>query len=747
MDLIPNACFRLLESSGATTTLGTGAYRVILDDPVGDITVAVHIIPDEENRKVRGGRNKKREAELKHRRRKAPPSLVGELKWIRRSELLALSAEGLVRPFDTARPPLRPLSKDSQLLFERRKRAMSPFLNLKTLQEWITIHGSLKALVAHVVATEEVSRNFVYRQWSTLCRWGIDEESLAPRYDRCGAPGVARPSDPGVRQKAGRKTTAQRIARHYGHQLPPSQPGYTTEWAAAIRAADKKIPSPKPKWPKRCLLVIESAFCGKAEEVDGRIAYVKPEFGTYPTNPQIRRILTESKSRLERIIELTTKRHFQSALRGLVARNWQGVSGPGHTWAIDSTVGDIYLRSSVNRAWIVGRPVVYIIVDIWSTAIVGFYVCLTGPSWATARICVFNAAADPQLTADLWGYQPVLTLSPQPTICYALLCDRGEYLSQGHRTTAFELIPHTSYTPPYRGDLKGMVEVLHRIAKDAQFMFLPGAMDYRREELEIRKVNPADCTMTAQDYVHYLHEVFSEYNLTADRRHRIDSHMAAAGVYPSPAGLWSWGHAMGIGYRKHMPESTLITKLLPTGTASVRRDGIRYAGCDYTCPEIEQAQWTAIARNRGGWDIPVYYYPGPMRSIWTPDGTQSHLLKLDIRDDTRASPETTYDEWADCVAEQTIKLPYQQHENQMTSLDVLARIRTIEREARRKTEEAIARAQGATPTMTEARLMEAAATTHPSRSEAKTAENIRDEALDAHQKMMDELLGSANYGN
>lgn len=745
MDLIPNACFRLQSSPLTPPTLGAGAYRVILDDPVGDITVAVHIVADEESRNIRGGRHKKRDIELKHKRRKAPQSLVGELKWIRRSELLALSSEGLVRSFETARPPLRPLSKDSRQVFERRKRAMSPFLNLKVLQEWITIHRSLKALVAHVVVTAGVSRTFVYRQWSNLCLWGIDEESLAPRYDRCGAPGVARPCDSGVRQKPGRKTIAQRIAHHYGHHLPPSQPGYTTEWAAAIRAADKKIPSPKPKWPKRCQLIIASAFCGKAEEINGRIAYVKPERGTYPTPRQILRILTESKSLLERIVEQTTKRHFQSALRGLVARNWQGVSGPGHTWAIDSTVGDIYLRSSVNRAWIVGRPIVYIIVDVWSTAIVGFYVCLTGPSWATARVSIFNAAADPLLTADLWGYQPVLSLSPSPTICHALQCDRGEYLSKGHRTTAFELITHTSYTPPYRGDLKGLVEVLHRITKDEQFMFLPGSMDYRRQELEIRKVNPANCTMTVTDYVHYLREVFSEYNLTADRRHRIDAHMEAAGVYPSPAGLWSWGHAMGIGYRKHIPETALITKLLPTATARVRRDGIRYAGCDYTCAEIEQEQWSAIARNCRGWDIPIHTYPGPMRSIWTPDSTQSHLLKLNLRDDTRASPETTYDEWADCLAEQTIKWPQQQHENLMTSMDVLGRIQTIEREARRKTEEAIARAKGATPTMTEARLMEVAATTHPSRSEAKTAEDLRDEAMENHQRMMDQLLGGADY--
>ena len=116
---------------------------------------------------------------------------------------------------------------------------------------------------------------------------------------------------------------------------------------------------------------------------------------------------TSELTRLQRILEKTTKAHFKRALRGLTARNWEGVAGPGHTWAIDSTVGDIYLRSSVNRAWIVGRPIVYIIVDIWSTAVVGFYVCLTGPSWNTAKVSLFNATADPALLGDLWGYEPI----------------------------------------------------------------------------------------------------------------------------------------------------------------------------------------------------------------------------------------------------------------------------------------------------------------------------------------------------
>lgn len=750
MDLIQNGTFRILKELKPSTEYPPGIYRVILDEQTIGKTIAVLIQPEDGAKRGKGGRPKKQDKDLKGRRKKPPLPLVGELLWMDRDELQRLADAGLLKTMTLERKTGSPLSDRSQIEYDRRILAMADFLDLKKLQESILIFDGLGGLVRDAMKKAGASSTYVYKQWSNLCRWGIDEKSLKPRRDECGGPGIKRPCHPGSattpeKKKAGRKTRAQRIARAYGIKLDPTQPGMSSEWAAAIRAADKQIPTPKPSWPKRCTLIGESAFCAKAKEVDGKIILVKPEIGQYPNDKQIKRVLTIDKTRLERLIERTTKAHFNMAKRGLIARNWQGVAGPNHTWAIDSTVGDIYLRSSVNRAWIVGRPIVYVIVDIWSTAVVGFYICLCGPSWNTAKISLFNAAADPALVAELWGYQSILTLNPAPTMCYSLLCDRGEYLSQGHRTTAIKLLPLTSYAPPYRGDLKGLVEVLHRIEKDAQFLFEPGAMDYRREELELRKVNPEDCVYTVREYTQYLYELFSEYNLTADRRHRVDAHMLAANVFPSPAGLWHFGHAMGIGFRRTIEEADLITELLPSANGRVRRDAVRHAGCDYSSPEIEQAQWTAYARNFGGRDIPLNYYPGAMGPIWTPNTGGAGLLKLQISDESRASSEITVDEWSDCLALATMKNPMDQHHRKMDSLDSLNRIKALRDNAVRLTAEALAKASGSAPPMTEARAIEMAATTHPSRSEATVKEQVRDEALQSHQEMMDAILNSGNY--
>ena len=600
-------------------------------------------------------------------------------------------------------------------------------------------------LVREAMAGSSVSRAYVYKQWSTLCRHGLSNISLRPRRDRCGAPNVQRPCDPGGRQKAGAKTIRQRISKTLGIDLKPDQPGMSTIWRASIIAADKAIKTPvKPGMSQRYKLIIDSAFVRKYRQVGNALESVDPVKGMYPNLQQVRRVLAVEVPRLERLLQQTTLGHFKRALRGLVARNWKGVAGPGHTWAIDSTIADIYLRSSLNRAWIVGRPIVYVIVDVWSTAVVGFYVCLTGPSWNTAKISLFNSAADPSLVGEMWGYQPVLSLNPTPTMCYQLMCDRGEYLSKGASLTAIKLIPSMAYAPPYRPDLKGLVEVLHRIEKDKQFLFIPGAMDARRAEFDLRKSRPEESALTVREFVQVLHQIFSEYNLSADRSKRVDAHMVAAGVFPSPAGLWRWGNEMGIGLRRAIPQGDLITTLLEPGTASIGRSSVVFAGNDYESKVVNAEQWTTVARNFGSWKIPVYSYPGSVGRIWTPYTGGEGLIDLRISDQAKTSAEVTYDELSDSIAHMQLQRADIAHQRMLHALKSLRTVQTITANAAHQTALALDKARGAMPSMTDARILEVSQRPGSSGSEMRATEEIRDEAIQAHEEMMRAFLDAAS---
>lgn len=747
MELMHNQVIRLAGGEDA------GTYRVILDEIQIGKTCVVRLDALEQRPPNRQGRPKAKTTRKP--RKKAQPPLINELRWLDRESLKQQEHAKALDVLEIEQESLywSVVPEKDLAIYRRRCEIMRDFLVFSILREHILAYQSLSRLIKEAMERTGASRTVVRKLFSLLCRHGFSESSLRPRRDRCGAPGVARPCDPGGRKKAGAKTTKQRIARAYGEELPPEQPGMSTDWRHRILAADKSLPAPKPPMPERCTKILASAFIKRYRQVNGELIPIETNLGDYPNRAQIRRVLEVEIPRLERLLQQTTKGHFTRNMRGSTGKSWQGVSGPGHTWAIDSTIGDIYLRSSINRAWIIGRPVVYIIVDVWSTAIVGFFVCLTGPSWAMAKIALYCAASDPALIADLWGYQPVLSLWPTPTLCYSLQCDRGEYLSQAARFTAAQLIPRQSITPPYRPELKGCVEVPHRIIKDRVFTFVPGAIDMRRKEFELRRVKMQDAVLTAQNYTHLLHSIFADYNLTANRENRLDAHMRAANVYPSPAGLWHWGHEMGIGFRRALPQNQLISTLLPQAQARVTRSGVMQGGLLYESDVINEQSWTTYARNLGGWDIDTYYFPGSMSRIWTPPPAGNGLLELNLSDQANASAELTSDEILDAFAYARANKAEQEHLRVMQALRSLERNTAIKEQAVRKTQEALAQYDGPDLTASEARMLEQTYRLTKNSSPISVEDHVnkgvkeRTEAMDAHFAMMQQLMSATNYGD
>lgn len=705
MELMHNQLFKLLEAEGGTYS--AGLYRTILNERGMGKIVAVQLDAPKEKTGRRCGRPRL-EKTLRPRKKPRQP-LVGDLLWMASDELQMLEKANLLIPVELERDPVcfRPLiNMQRQKEHERRIVAMAGFLNFTRLEEGILTHHGLAGLVSEAVTTAGVSRAFVYEQWSKLARLGINELSLYPRQDLSGARGGRRPCSPGGRRKAGPKTLAEQIAKDFGTPIAPLQPGMTHAWEDLMLAADRQIKSPKLSARARYQHVLQSAFVRKFQQVGQEIVPIELAKGSYPNFAQFKWLITTRKSLIERVRQNTTQGHFDRSLRGLKGKNWEGSPGPGYCWAIDSTIGDIYLRSSIDRAWIIGRPIVYIIVDVWSTAIVGFHVCLAGPSWDTAKISLFNAVMPTQLKNSLFGCEASLALNPHPTLCFQLMCDRGEYLSIAARQTLLKLIGCGSYAPPYRPDLKGLVEVIHRIVKDQQFPFTPGAIDFRRKEYELRRVRMEDSAYTLHDYIMHLEVIFDRYNLTSDRSNRLDAHMIGAGVYPSPAGLWRYGHQVGLGFSRATPMADLIHNLLPETTARVKKDGVHVGGLLYEAPQLDGLDWTARARIQKHFEVPARFYPGSVSRVWTPHPIDKGFLELHISDQANASQELRFDEIADAFAYQKLKRSEQEHLRINYVQESMQKEEQIRKNAIEATRESTGRAKGESPPVTLAREFE-----------------------------------------
>lgn len=745
MELISDVVFRIVDGPAS------GLYRIVIVDPPLAAVAAARLDPEEHGCSIMSGRRK--QASTKNARKKPPKRLVTQLRWFQLDALYRMRAAGALLVAEIKIPARNYRTDDNAHaeLFGEHTRIMAPLLDPTQRHELVLVHHGWSGFVKNAQASHGCSRSLVYKLISRLCRYGFQPRSLLPDYAFCGAPRVPRPidiaEDREQRKKAGRKTNAERGATHAGIPTPAHvQPGMSTDWRIRVLAADLKISSPKPPMPQRITQIHASAFVTTYEEKDGSFVGKLGPKGTYPNDAQIRHLLRSTNDRLERLLEATTRAHYERALKGMKGRSWKNVAGPGHTWAIDSTVGDIILRSSVNRAWILGRPVVYVIVDVWSTAVVGFYVCMSGPSWAMARVALFNACAPAELLGDLWGFRGVPYLNPVPTLAANLLCDRGEYLSRAASEDSLAMLLTMSYTPPRRPDYKGIVEVLHRITKNKTYFLVPGAIDARRKEYELRRVQPWKSALTIQEFVHYLFILFREYNLTSDRSHRLDAHMVAANVHPSPAGLWNWGHRSGIGFGRHVVLDDLIRSLLQPVDAKVTREGVMFGGRLYSSALIGQQQWSALARNFGSWPIEALAYPGSVSRLWTPSHTGDGLLQLELSDESSASRELTVEEAMDAFAVQSLKNAELAHDKADKRTTTALQIRKLVAAAIDRTAAADQAYSGPDATPGEARQIEAATRLMhkvPQRSEPPRSET-ESEAEDRYLETMARLLQYSN---
>ncbi|NDV22253.1 hypothetical protein [Desulfovibrio sp. JC022] len=103
-----------------------------------------------------------------------------------------------------------------------------------------------------------------------------------------------------------------------------------------------------------------------------------------PTKWQMLHFYKREYSQVEKLIKRTNAIEYTKDVRPLKGTANSNVLGPGSRFEIDATIADIYLGSDSDRGNIVGRPVIYMVIDVFSRMVAGFYVGFESPSYAAA---------------------------------------------------------------------------------------------------------------------------------------------------------------------------------------------------------------------------------------------------------------------------------------------------------------------------------------------------------------------------
>lgn len=377
---------------------------------------------------------------------------------------------------------------------------------------------------------------------------------------------------------------------------------------------------------------------------------------------------------------------YDKDLRGLLGTATAETWGPGSRYQIDATIADVYLVSRLDRRRIIGRPVVYVVIDVFSRMIVGLYVGLEGPSWIGAMMALANTAEDKVAFCKRFGRHITPDEWPCDQLPATLLGDGGEIASSliSALLTNFNIVVETAAS--YRADWKGIVERRFRLLPAAYKPFVPGYInvDFRaRGGTDYR----FDAVLDIDDFTRVLIECVlyfnNEYELT---KYDKDRSVAADRVPPIPIDLWEWGRTHRSGALRSFPHDLVKFFLMPVAQAKVTELGLKFMGNFYTTPKAVQERWFDRARQQGRWELSVSYDTRDFDQICVHDPkSASRYAVASLTDRSRANKHLTL-----CEIQQQEQLAKHDSANrkldqQMAKADFIGNVENIVANAETKT--------------------------------------------------------------
>ena len=300
---------------------------------------------------------------------------------------------------------------------------------------------------------------------------------------------------------------------------------------------------------------------------------------------------------------------FAKDIRPITSTSTAEVLGPGYRYQIDATVADIYLISEQDRSRIVGRPVVYMVIDVFSRMVVGMYVGFEGPSWVSAMVALANTVTDKVEYCRQYGVDIDVGDWPVKGLPDALLADKGEL--NGTKVEAFSKAfgVRIENAPARRGDAKGIVERYFRTVQENFKPYASGVVG----DTTSRKRGGHDYRLDASLTLGEFTRIIIAGVLWHNNFHTLGKYDRAAGMpggLPAiPAMLWSWGLANLTGRLRTAPEDLVRINLLPHDQATISELGIRLFGCFYTCQEAIKEGWFHRGQGRRPTGVTVAYDP------------------------------------------------------------------------------------------------------------------------------------------
>lgn len=252
----------------------------------------------------------------------------------------------------------------------------------------------------------------IYKYLRLYIQGGKLKNSLLPKYNSCGAKGKIK----NYNMKSGRKSYEEKeTGRIRGVTLDDN---IRNIFAVSINRYYKK--SDSRTLTQTYELMVKDFF---SEIIDGEIKIFSED--KIPTYRQFKNYYYRNLNLEDILRNRKGNKKFELTMRALKSNSTSESYGPGFRYQIDATMADVYLVNRIDGKSVIGRPILYLLVDVFSRLIVGFFIGLEGPSWNGSASAIYNCTEDKVENCKQYGINISSEEWPTAGLPEILLADRG----------------------------------------------------------------------------------------------------------------------------------------------------------------------------------------------------------------------------------------------------------------------------------------------------------------------------------
>ena len=347
-----------------------------------------------------------------------------------------------------------------------------------------------------------------------------------------------------------------------------------------------------------------------------------------PSYSQFKYHFYKTRSMTKEIITRDGLGMYQKNFRPLTGNGDSGITKIG-LYEMDATEADIYIVSRYDRKPI-GRPVIYLAVDVASRLIAGVHVGLEGTGEAVLR-CLANAAEDKVAFCAEYGIEITKEMWPSCGLPSTICTDRGtDFLSEQVKGLCNTFGMEAISLPAYRPDLKGYVEKAFDCIQKRYKPLLRGcgvvdadagergAPDYYGQA----RLDLVEFTKVVIECVIFYNSAFVLQSYVRQPE------MAAAETKAISSQIWKWLESNGQDERIRVESSDIRLMALPKADATLSRKGVCFNCLYYSADDM--AEDMVRAGVRGGEKVQIAYDPIDDSCIYVIDDGVYNKLSLTL---------------------------------------------------------------------------------------------------------------------